>query len=118
MNELAKQLPGYPFSKGNVSIGNDVWIGYDALILSGVTIGDGAVIAARSVVTKDIEPFSIVAGVPARHIRYRFSEEIIASLQEISWWNWPREKVDSAMHLIQSSDVDGFIKRFGQSKTV
>ena len=84
-------------TKGDVIIGNDVWIGYDALILSGVTIGDGAVIGARSVLTKNVEPYAIVAGNPARLIKYRFSPEVIKHLLEVKWWDLPwanvREKI-------------------------
>ena len=80
-------------SKGPIIVGNDVWIGAKAIILSGVTIGDGAIVAAGSVVTKDVPPFSIVGGNPARVIRYRFSPEIIAQLQTLKWWSWPLEKI-------------------------
>jgi acetyltransferase-like isoleucine patch superfamily enzyme len=84
----ARQIRGHPKTKGEIIIGNDVWIGQDALILSGVTIGDGAVIAARAVVTKNIEPYSIVAGNPARVIRKRLLEEAIARLLAVAWWAW------------------------------
>lgn len=110
----AKSLPGYPFSRGDVVIGNDVWIGYGATILSGVKIGDGAVIAARSVVTRDIEPYSIVAGSPARHLHYRFSEEIIRSLTDIAWWTWPSSKIQKAWPLLQSGRVEEFIQKYGK----
>lgn len=112
--EKARNLGGYPMTKGDVNIGNDVWIGYDALILSGVTIGDGAVIAARCLVTKDVEPYSIVGGVPAKHIRYRFSEQVIESLLEIAWWNWSEREISEAWHLIQSPDVGEFIKKYSK----
>lgn len=112
----AKDLPGYPFHKGDVVIGNDVWIGYDALILSGVKIGDGAVIAARSLVTKDVEPFSIVGGIPAKHLRFRFSADLIKSLSEIAWWNWSEEEVSRARHLIQSPNIEEFIQKYSTGK--
>ena len=80
-------------SKGGISIGNDVWIGTKSIILSGVSIGNGAIVAAGSVVTKDIPPFSIVGGSPARVIRYRFTPEIIAQLEALQWWSWPLEKI-------------------------
>lgn len=115
LTDEAKHLPGYPFSKGDVVIGNDVWIGYDALILSGVEIGNGAVIAARSLVTKNVEPFSIVGGMPARHIRYRFAEATIRALDRIAWWNWPREVIEREWHLIQSPNIEEFIARFDES---
>ena len=76
-----------------VKIGNDVWIGINAVILKGVTIGDGAVIASGAVVTKDVLPYTIVGGVPAKIIRFRFSEEIISELLRIKWWNWNTEKI-------------------------
>ena len=88
-------------TKGNVTIGNDVWIGYDTLMLSGVTIGDGAVVGAGSVVTKDVEPYAIVGGDPAKLIRYRFSQKIIKFLLELKWWDLPwsriREMIPSIM---------------------
>jgi acetyltransferase-like isoleucine patch superfamily enzyme len=92
-------------SKGDVIIGNDVWIGYGVMILSGVTIGDGAVIGAGSVVTKDVEPYSIVAGNPARLIRKRFNDETIRKLLEIKWWDWPPEKIGKNLDVICGTDV-------------
>jgi carbonic anhydrase/acetyltransferase-like protein (isoleucine patch superfamily) len=103
--------PGILFSKGPVVIGNDAWVGYEALILSGVTIGDGAVVGARSVVTRDVEPYSIVGGNPAKHIRYRFDEQTRAALLRIRWWDWPEEKVKRLKHEIDSADAAGFIAR-------
>lgn len=79
--------------KGPVKIGNNVWIGDNVIILSGVTIGDGAVVGAGSVVTKDVPPFAIVAGVPAKVIKYRFSQKIINQLLEIKWWDWDEKKI-------------------------
>lgn len=78
---------GYPHSKGPVKIGNDVWIGNSVTIMSGVTIGDGAILAANSHIVKDVQPYEIVGGNPAQHIRYRFSNEIIDFLKNLSWWN-------------------------------
>lgn len=98
-------------SKGPVVIGSDCWIGYEALIMSGVTIGHGAVVAARAVVAKDVEPYSIVGGNPAKHIRWRFDEETRAALLRIRWWDWPAEKVDRLRAEIDSPDVAGFIAR-------
>ncbi len=91
--------------KGDIVIGNDVWIGYEAVILSGVTIGDGAVIGTRAVVTKDVPPYTIVGGVPARAIRKRFSEDVIASLLKIKWWEWPAERIRENIPAIQSGRV-------------
>ncbi len=82
-----------------VIIGNDVWIGAYAVILPGVTIGDGAVIGAGAVVTKDVADYSVVGGVPAKHIKYRFSEDIIRELKRIEWWNWDREKIEENIEL-------------------
>ena len=91
--------------KGDIIIGNDVWIGYEAVILSGVTIGDGAVIGCRAVVTKDVHPYTIVGGVPAKPIRKRFDEETIKELQKIKWWDWPEEKIAGKIPAIQAGDL-------------
>jgi acetyltransferase-like isoleucine patch superfamily enzyme len=107
-----ESVAGYPRSKGDVIIGNDVWIGTDALILSGVEIGDGAVIAARSVVTKDVPAYSIVAGNPAKLVRFRFIKSIRADLQKIAWWNWPMSKIEAAWPLLLSSDIEAFIAKY------
>ena len=93
--------------KGDIMIGNDVWIGYEAVILSGVTIGDGAVIGCRAVVTKDIPPYTIVGGIPAKPIRKRFDEETIKELQKIKWWDWPEEKITEKIQAIQAGDLVG-----------
>lgn len=92
--------------KGDIMIGNDVWIGYEAVILSGVTIGDGAVIGCRAVVTKDIPPYTIVGGVPAKPIRKRFDEETIKELQKIEWWDWPEDKIAGKIQAIQAGDLE------------
>ena len=93
-------------NKGDIIIDNDVWIGYEAVIMAGVHIGDGAVIAARAVVTKDVPPYTIVGGTPARKIRMRFEEETIAKLQQIQWWNWPVEKIRQSLPYIMNGTVD------------
>lgn len=93
-------------NKGDIIIGNDVWIGCEAVIMAGVHIGDGAVIAARAVVTKDVPPYTIVGGTPARKIRMRFEEETIAKLQQIQWWNWPVEKIRQSLPYIMNRMVD------------
>lgn len=93
-------------NKGDIVIGNDVWIGYEAVILAGVTVGDGAIIGARAVVTKDVPPYTIVGGVPAKPIRKRFSEEIIVTLLEIKWWDWPLEKIAANINYLHSGNID------------
>lgn len=98
-------------SKGKVEIGNDVWIGDGALILSGVKIGDGAVIGAKAVITKDVEPYSIVAGNPAKLIKYRFDEKYIDKLLEIKWWDWDIKKIEQNFDLILSENVEKFIEK-------
>ena len=108
----ARGFTGHPRSRGDVIIGNDVWIGTEALILSGVEIGNGAVIVARSVVTEDVAPYSIMAGNPAKHIKFRFSESIIDDLQKIAWWDWSLSKIEEAWPLLLSSNIEAFIARY------
>ena len=87
-------LPAHEFTKGDVVLGHDVWIGYGTAILSGVTIGDGAIVGACSVITKDVEPFTVVAGNPAAFIRNRFGgDDVTRRVQESRWWDWPIEKI-------------------------
>ena len=93
-------------NKGDIVIGNDVWIGYDAVIMAGVHIGDGSIIGTRAVVTKDVEPYSIVGGVPAKEIRKRFAPDVIERLQAIQWWNWPEEKIHRAIHIIRTGEIE------------
>ena len=99
-------LSQLPF-KGDTAVGNDVWLGYEAVVLAGVTIGDGAIVAARAVVTKDVPPYTIVGGVPAKAIRKRFSDLEIARLLELKWWDWPPEKIAASIDAIQSGGLDG-----------
>lgn len=89
-------------NKGDIIIGNDVWIGYEAVIMAGVTVGDGAIIGTRAVVTKDVPPYTIVGGVPAKPIRKRFDNETLDELLKIRWWDWPEEKIARNIHAIQS----------------
>ncbi len=93
-------------NKGDIIIGNDVWLGYESVVLAGVTIGDGAIIGARSVVTKDVPSYTIVGGVPAKIIRRRFAEEIISALSRIKWWDWPEEKIRKNLRAIQTGNID------------
>ena len=92
-------------NRGDIVVGSDVWIGYEAVILSGVTIGDGAIIGARAVVTRDVPPYTIVGGVPARLIRKRFDDAAIARLQALHWWDWDAEKIARSIEDIQSGNV-------------
>lgn len=124
-NHSLKSLSTYPFpiffeewgldvsditdawdNKGDIIVGNDVWIGYEAVILSGVTIGDGAIVGSRAVVTKDIPPYTIVGGVPAKPIRKRFDDVIIARLLELKWWDWSEERIKANLKIIQSGRID------------
>lgn len=93
-------------NKGDIVIGNDVWIGYEAVILSGVTIGDGAIIAARAVVTSDVPAYTIVGGVPAKPIKKRFSEKVIADLTQIKWWDWTKERIAQNIEAIQQGNIE------------
>lgn len=107
------EVPGIntlPETKGGVVIGNDVWIGSHACILSGITIGDGAVIAAHAVVSRDVPPYAVVGGNPGRVVRRRFSEDVIAELLEIRWWDWPREQIERMLPMLLSGNVRRFIE--------
>jgi len=121
-NHLSRSVSSYPFAifggdwsdamegktypvKGNTIIGNDVWIGYDATIMPGVQIGDGAIIASKSVVIKDVEPYSIVGGNPAQLIKKRFSDNMIEALLKVEWWHWPIEKITAHVKQLTSGDV-------------
>ncbi len=104
--EKVMPRPGdLPF-KGDTIVGNDVWMGYEALIMPGVTIGNGAIVSSRSVVVSDVAAYTIVGGNPAKPIRERFSPEAIASLEAIAWWHWPIERVTEHLDLIVSGDVE------------
>lgn len=98
----------YP-QKGDIIIGNDVWIGYNATIMSGVTIGDGAIIAANSTVIKDVEPYTIVGGNPAKIIKKRFSEEIINKLVDLKWWNWDIEKITKNVQNLSDNNIEKLV---------
>ena len=103
---------GHPKTKGEVFIGNDVWIGYSSTILSGVKIGDGAVIGARSLVASDVDPYTIVAGNPSKVIRKRFSDEQIQKLLKIKWWDWDLSKILNNTHLLCQDNINRFINKF------
>ncbi len=123
-NHTLKSLSTYPFPiffdewgldkakvktawdhKGDIVIGNDVWIGYEAVVLSGVHIGDGAIVGARAVVTKDVPPYTVVGGVPAKEIKKRFDAETIRELCRIKWWDWPFEKIRESLPTIMNGEV-------------
>ncbi|AND65463.1 chloramphenicol acetyltransferase [Flavobacterium covae] len=122
-NHLTEAISAYPFAifgqdwqdamegksyptKGDTLIGNDVWIGHNATIMAGVTIGDGAIIATNATVTKDVAPYTIVGGNPAQVIRKRFSDEVIELLLEKQWWHWDIEKITQNVQLLTSNDFD------------
>jgi virginiamycin A acetyltransferase len=102
--DLAEPITDAWDNKGDIVVGNDVWIGFEAVIMAGVTIGDGAIIGSRAVVTKDVEPYSIVGGIPAKLIRKRFSEEKILELLEMKWWNWSEEMIKKNLDRIMNTN--------------
>lgn len=104
-----EDIKDYAPSKGDVVIGSDCWICADAMILSGVTIGHGAIVAAGAVVTKDVAPFSVVGGNPCKFIRWRFDEEVRNLLLEAAWWDWPMDEVKSVARTLCSSDMEAFL---------
>ncbi len=123
-NHTLKSLSTYPFplfweeygleqkaitqawdKKGDIVIGNDVWIGYEAVIMSGVQIGNGAIIGTRAVVTKDVEPYTIVGGVPAKPIKKRFDDETINKLQSLCWWDWDKEQLREKLNDIMRGNI-------------
>jgi Hexapeptide repeat of succinyl-transferase len=112
---LPGQYEHHPVYRGPTVIGNDVWIGRDAIILDGITIGHGAVIGTRAVVTKDVRPYAVVAGVPAREIRRRFTDEEVDALLEIGWWDWPIEKIIREAGALNGADINEFLERHSVS---
>lgn len=125
-NHLTEAFSAYPFEifgngwegamdgktyphKGDICIGNDVWIGYNATIMAGVTVGDGAIIAANATVTKDVSPYSIVGGNPAKEIKKRFSEDIISQLLSLQWWNWEIDKITRNIPYLTDNQLDKLI---------
>ena len=101
---------------GDTVIGNDVWIGSEAIILPGITIGDGAIIGTRALITKDVEPYTIVGGNPAKVIRKRFSDDKIAMLLEMKWWLWPLEDLKQVMTLLTTGDIDALYTWWKENK--
>ena len=104
--EKVMPRPGDLPYKGDTIIGNDVWIGFEALIMPGVKIGDGAIVSSKSVVTSDVEPYTVVGGSPSKQIKRRFSESIATELVELAWWNWPVEKITAHLEEIVGADID------------
>lgn len=96
-------------NRGDIVIGNDVWIGFDAVIMSGVKIGDGAVIATRAIVTGDVPPYTIVGGIPAKALKKRFNDDTVSKLLQTKWWDWPDEKIRAGIPYIQSGNIDELI---------
>ncbi|WP_417856823.1 CatB-related O-acetyltransferase [Xanthomarina gelatinilytica] len=107
--ESAMEGKSYP-QKGDINIGNDVWIGFNSTIMAGVGIGDGAIIATNSTVTKDVEPYTIVGGNPAKNIRKRFSEDVIAKLLELQWWHWDIEKITMNIQNLTDNNIEKLMK--------
>lgn len=103
---------GFTHGRGDIVVGSDTWVTNGCTVMSGVTIGDGAVVGTKAVVAKDVRPYAIVVGNPAREIRRRFSDEQVEALLRIRWWDWPTEKVKRHVELISSPEVDVFIARF------
>lgn len=93
-------------NKGDIVVGNDVWIGYEAVILAGVTVGDGAIIGSRALVTRNVPPYTIVGCVPAQPIRKRFEADIIAGLLALRWWDWPPERISANLEAIQPGRIE------------
>ncbi len=122
-NHLTDAISAYPFAifgedwsgamegksypdKGDLIIGHDVWIGHNATLMAGINVGHGAIIAANATVVKDVPPYAIVGGNPAKVIRMRFSDEVIEQLLLLAWWDWPLEKISRNVQKLTSNDVD------------
>lgn len=102
---------GHPRSRGDIRIGSDVWIGAGARVRAGVTIGDGAVVGGHAIVTRDVRPYAVVAGNPARELRRRFEDHQVDALLRIAWWNWPDEQVVAEVDALCAPEIDAFIAR-------
>lgn len=105
-NLPVEDIPKAWDNHGDIIIGNDVWIGCEAVIMAGVTIGDGAIIGTRALVTKNVPPYTIVGGVPARPIHKRFSDDVIELLLKLKWWDWPPQRIADNLDAIQSGDIE------------
>ncbi|EDX84149.1 Bacterial transferase hexapeptide repeat protein [Synechococcus sp. PCC 7335] len=106
--KVTPQAGDFPY-KGDTVIGNDVWIGCEVTIMPGVKIGDGAIVAAKSVVVKDVEPYTVVGGNPAKCLRQRFDDQTVRSLLQIAWWNWDIEKITRNLEIITQADIEALI---------
>jgi len=100
--DLLRSLP----NRGDTVVGNDVWIGYEAVVAPGVSIGDGAIVGARSVVTKNVRPYAVVGGNPAAELRRRFPDADVATLLAVAWWNWPIERITENVAILMSGDAE------------
>jgi virginiamycin A acetyltransferase len=105
------QIRNHTVGRGHVTIGSDVWLGSQCVIMAGRNIGHGAVVGAQAVVTRDVPPYAVVAGNPARIVKYRFDEATIAELLAIAWWNWPPARVAENLDMLLSGDIPAFIAR-------
>jgi carbonic anhydrase/acetyltransferase-like protein (isoleucine patch superfamily) len=103
-----------PLTKGDIVIGSDVWIGTEVMIFSGVTIGHGSVIVSRAVVTRDVPPYAIVAGAPAKVLKYRFEPQIVEQLLQIRWWEWSDDGIRRALPILSSANIEGFVSTYSQ----
>lgn len=103
--KVEPQPKAFPY-KGDTVVGNDVWIGYESVVMPGVKLGDGAIIAAKSVVVSNVPPYTIVGGNPAKSIRQRFSDEVVKALLDIAWWDWEIEKITRNLEKIVAADID------------
>ena len=112
MNLPGFLLDGQPSSKGDINVGNDVWLGRHSRVMSGVTIGDGAVVAAGAIVSKDVPPYAVVGGVPAKLLRFRFEPAQIQALLRIKWWEWPDELIRARAGDLSSPSIDEFILKY------
>lgn len=108
-----KNISGMTGSKGDIIIGNDVWVGFGATILSGVTIGNGAAIGAGALVCRDVAPYAVIGGNPGKVLKMRFEQELITRLLKLAWWDWPEDKVRKNVELICSPDISALLTAHG-----
>lgn len=112
----ARNIPGYAFSRGDVEVGSDVWLCSGCVLLSGVTIGHGAVVAASAVVSRDVPPYAVVAGNPAQVVKWRFPEDVRAQLLDAAWWEWPQEEIGAVVGKLCTTDIQAFLDYARQRK--